>query len=707
LGSSDYVVKLDVEDELYAKSVCYVTLTDLHIQAPNISSSGGGVLFAGASHCSLKRVAFTNINGSYGTAIHARRRNVTQTEDSYTNDINRDFTTSGTGTAAKYAIKFAALVTAQIKEVAVRLARNGLPTGSITAYIYDDSLGEPGSQLGGGSVPVDCNTLSADTAGGEVTFGFAKYKDMPPVSASENYWLVFTTSGYVYSDGLTEVMLLVDSGDGQPGAFAVYNAEGSTWSTSEDGVNTKILYRYGQALLNRLDAVYVYGPTRAKLGLKMEGNSQFLISESNFVCEKGIEADGGNLIFCKGTQFSCSQRTINITGGESSWLHVYLEGGGAGYPAHFDGGSGHTFTNSHLAVYVTWDKGTQLTFENCLGPLYYTDDATIQHDRYFYKTYDAESPYIHWDGEANIADDPDALNGKCIQLTSKYSNFSIGWQYTQQDQYTYLPRGTYMIAVYAKDTNQLENDLMLYVEGHLDTRFTCTNDYSVYRAFLHIDSSDVGNYCGFFVQRMATGTNTISVSHIVLQYLGTDIVFQHDSISYNSRESDGDGMRKSKHLFIGRGSDGEQCVLAGITASHHGNSSDEKGKLELAVNRGSDGFSPNALITLDSNGKVDILGRLLTSKIICFSDGDDTPSVSEGNIFKTANTSNTNITMFDDGAAGQKITIIMGDNNTTIDFTGTNLKGNNATDWTPTLNDHMICVFDGINWYCITSDNAL
>lgn len=90
-------------------------------------------------------------------------------------------------------------------------------------------------------------------------------------------------------------------------------------------------------------------------------------------------------------------------------------------------------------------------------------------------------------------------------------------------------------------------------------------------------------------------------------------------------------------------------------------------------------------------------------------DQDATPSVlttAQNRLFKTANTTGTTITDFDDGRVGQIIWVVIGDANTTIDFTGTNLKGNGGADWSPTTNDHMTCVYDGTNWYCDVSDNT-
>lgn len=115
------------------------------------------------------------------------------------------------------------------------------------------------------------------------------------------------------------------------------------------------------------------------------------------------------------------------------------------------------------------------------------------------------------------------------------------------------------------------------------------------------------------------------------------------------------------------------------------------------------GSTNNAIKT--GTGNVDFGGRYF-GPLGAFANQDATPSVATGNVFKTANGSATTITMFDDGVAGQEITVIIGDANTTIDFSGTNLEGNGGSDWSPTTNDHMTCVFDGTNWFCNISDNT-
>jgi len=111
------------------------------------------------------------------------------------------------------------------------------------------------------------------------------------------------------------------------------------------------------------------------------------------------------------------------------------------------------------------------------------------------------------------------------------------------------------------------------------------------------------------------------------------------------------------------------------------------------------GYIPKTQNTLGQIG-----GRSGSFPMVILTVDDTTPSVSLGTFFKTANTAGTIISMFDDGIEGQQIKVLIQDVNTTIDFTGTNLKGNAGADWTPTTNDWMECVFDGTNWYCSVRD---
>ena len=102
------------------------------------------------------------------------------------------------------------------------------------------------------------------------------------------------------------------------------------------------------------------------------------------------------------------------------------------------------------------------------------------------------------------------------------------------------------------------------------------------------------------------------------------------------------------------------------------------------------------------------LGGAVYTDVITFANGDATPDVSGGNVFKTLNLTATTITGLDGGTAGQIVTIIINDNNT--DFTdGTNFNLFRSLDWTTAAKDDvlvMVCV-DGTKWTCINRmDNS-
>ena len=111
-----------------------------------------------------------------------------------------------------------------------------------------------------------------------------------------------------------------------------------------------------------------------------------------------------------------------------------------------------------------------------------------------------------------------------------------------------------------------------------------------------------------------------------------------------------------------------------------------------------------ALFPLLSQAVLEVRGAgIIAPDIFDFTNGDTSPDVDRGSIFKFNNTSGTTVTMFDVGLTGQKILVIFTTANTTIDFTGTNLKGNAGVDWTPAADERMTCMFDGTDWFCDVS----
>ena len=78
----------------------------------------------------------------------------------------------------------------------------------------------------------------------------------------------------------------------------------------------------------------------------------------------------------------------------------------------------------------------------------------------------------------------------------------------------------------------------------------------------------------------------------------------------NNTEEDTDGGRESRLIFEGEQSGGEISTLAQIEVSHDGTADDEKGKLIISTNDGSDGATPTAAVTIDSSQNVTLAAGL-------------------------------------------------------------------------------------------------
>lgn len=111
------------------------------------------------------------------------------------------------------------------------------------------------------------------------------------------------------------------------------------------------------------------------------------------------------------------------------------------------------------------------------------------------------------------------------------------------------------------------------------------------------------------------------------------------------------------------------------------------------------GFDLTAMSALRSVSWPDYAGRVpVEGAAVTFTDTDTTPTVAGSRLFKTANTGATSITTFDNGVAGQEITIIFGDGNTTLVDGGTLVMQGSANK-TFASTDTWTGVYDGSVWY--------
>jgi len=79
-----------------------------------------------------------------------------------------------------------------------------------------------------------------------------------------------------------------------------------------------------------------------------------------------------------------------------------------------------------------------------------------------------------------------------------------------------------------------------------------------------------------------------------------------------------------------------------------------------------------------------------------------TPSLLQGCNFQTQ-AGTVTLTDLDDMYVGQTVRLFFAHSAWSVDFSGTNLKGNNGRDWSPEINDFMVCTYDGISKFCKVS----
>ena len=138
---------------------------------------------------------------------------------------------------------------------------------------------------------------------------------------------------------------------------------------------------------------------------------------------------------------------------------------------------------------------------------------------------------------------------------------------------------------------------VVFNDGGIDYDFRIEGDADVNLVF-----ADAGT------DRIGIGTSTPTVK--------VDIEASQPYVTLkNTTEEDTDGGREVRIDFEGEQSGGEASTLARLEVSHDGAADDEKGKLVISTNDGSDGSAPTTAVTIDAAQKVTLTGDLVTNTI--------------------------------------------------------------------------------------------
>lgn len=616
-GTTGYCIATSTDNTTDAFDGSNSTIRDLHIQAPNIADpdDGGGIVLIGAFN-TIQKVTFTDHDDA--TAIAHRMRNINSpvTATSYTNDTDRDFTTTGAGASEKYAIKFTTGPRVHgLRSVTVRLGKTGAPAGTIHAEIWTNVAGSPGAQVNDDSATVTNTDLSAAADGADVTFSWIDYQvgNGTSLTASTDYWLVLSTTGYTYTNGATEVRLRAEAGAGVVNGFSTFTW-GGAWAETNDGSNHNIIIKYGQSIMGRVTDCYMSGGSgRVGRGFWILDDSIMFVDQTYARTVAGLRVEGFAPSFWASNLYLDANpgQVIYINGGGSKWTTCWLEGSGTA--SQLIGTSqNHLFSATRLGnvEFDTVGPNMMVKTVGCWGGTFETTDKTFIYDDFAIPNIisAANESNVQASGSSTNAVDANALGGFAEQMDAVGEFWSARFQATLEVPVTLAP-GNYRITVWAKDTNQVATDFRIssaYYDGsynvihQYDT--TLTASYAPYEFIHNIETSHIGpgQWTRIIFQKRTGSANTINVSHFVVQYIGTIDLGTTNVVIYSTDNTDADRARAGDVRFIAHKSGGEQITTAMIRASHDGAVDDDKGVLEIYTNDGNDEDVPTLAAYWDS-----------------------------------------------------------------------------------------------------------
>ena len=301
-------------------------------------------------------------------------------------------------------------------------------------------------------------------------------------------------------------------------AFAVLN--------TYNGVN------YGQAIQHVFNDCKAYGPTGRPARAFRFDMAIVVINGGFFASQEGIYARGSN-VNTQGAYFYSKRNVFDVQDGMHRFSNSWLEGGPK--TSWVRGYADFRIDNCMIsALKLKWDEtATVEVVGGNTEPIWETYDLSVRSVFWGNRTLSAGSG--RWGlGGAVLADDPDGLNGKCLQLKSggKYAAWSVFPSMNNSlYYYGHLPGGKYKITIYAKDVTHRANDLRVYTQtrrrsGGWSTAkskgLTLTGDYRPYVVYVKVTQgqfaySPRGNRV---LMHKRYSNNPISISHLDVEYIG-------------------------------------------------------------------------------------------------------------------------------------------------------------------------------------------
>ena len=591
MGTSGYCLEVGAamdEDWTTNKTVAYCVISNMRIQATSLTAAawaptgritGGCIRFSRALHSRVENVVCAPIDNDYGAGISNRPGWNTSTISGFTHDTDSDFTYTGAaGAKEKIAIKWTPLTTTNGYpwQITVRLKQDGSADGTVHVEVWTDSGGPDAivaSADGNNSDSINCSDITTAADGEDVTFSWSDGNIRPyPLNTGSDYWVVLATDSYTAG---TLTLLTDNAAAGE--ALVESFTWGGAWAAEADGSNSTFVLGVKAMTWCALDTVKVYGASgweRPNTALYLNGGGSMTVQDCYFSGDRGVYSSA-NLSMIN-TEVAGNSGYCVETAGEgalNAFSHCYFDVGNLSFTG---GGQRNDIRNSVMAGKVETDNETNFSISGSRPMRLNTTDPGITIPRYDHKIYTAQDMFFGYDGTQDfysglefllttglyLVDDDFALGGKAITFgTDVDTNEAIQIIFRQSSNFT-LPRGMYRIKVIAKSSlgaadfrmigyhvNSDNTQVPITLNGNL---ISMTTDYEAYEMLFPVSADEIGAGTYLYFWKSDDAANVISISHIIIEYIGADNGSGNNLVAYSTNEGDADGDRASSVDFYER-----------------------------------------------------------------------------------------------------------------------------------------------------------
>lgn len=300
---------------------------------------------------------------------------------------------------------------------------------------------------------------------------------------------------------------------------------------------------YGNNIV-KLDNIILYG---CKYGLYALGGPVISIANSKFTTgihsgvPTALEALYYSVTGYTGSGFK-QLHTVNLElhSRNTDQRLLYIKGDGWFFGSHhnlyldesptFYLDSGRHAFHGCLLGKMEWSIGTQITVDQTSrnvwtetkDPMFGLDELQTPFRIH------SNSGFVDTTGTDDVTD-VDASNGKCIELDANGELLVVFYHVASTRMNKFIGLGKYLLTVYAKDTNQVTDDLKVYIRateggGHdVDVKnYTLQSGYNAIAYSFTLNSADVGDAIAINMEKATATANTISIDYVTLQHIGTN-----------------------------------------------------------------------------------------------------------------------------------------------------------------------------------------